>query len=354
MPYSRSASPSAPSVTACTSRSPPTNAPFHDAPLAAEDLLAVAAAARLVDADLERLQLLGDARGEVGVVGGDRRDERAVGGVHRREQLGLGVDADDRVERAERLGVVQRPLRGRLEHARRARRRPRCPARRGTGRRRASRGTAGAPRPRIASSNCSAQLGGLARGDDRAEVELGQRVVRASRPRAGGRTAGLRRTGRYISRNAGSSSALHDVPRVGGAALLGVLEALLQVPAEQSSHWREVPDAPGVEALLLEEVPLAGVGERRRGLATVGPAADEGQRADLLGPLISTSPSCDPDAGQQRHRQARPAHERVRERQAVEAALARASWRRRRCRPAPAPARRAPARSSGSSSWRCC
>ena len=42
------------------------------------------------------------------VVTGDAGDQRAVGGVHRGEQLGLGVDHDDGVDRAERLGVHQR------------------------------------------------------------------------------------------------------------------------------------------------------------------------------------------------------------------------------------------------------
>jgi len=69
LPNSRSSSPSAPYVTACTSRSPPTKAPFHDSPRAAEYLLPVTPAARSIDAHLEGLKLLGDARRKVHVVG---------------------------------------------------------------------------------------------------------------------------------------------------------------------------------------------------------------------------------------------------------------------------------------------
>jgi hypothetical protein len=115
--------------------------------------------------------------------------------------------------------------------------------------------------------------------------------------------------------------ALDGVARVGGAALLGVLEALGEVGGELVP-LREVPDPPGVEALLLEEVALAGVGERRRRLAAVGPAADEGQAADLLRADEDVT-ELRADAGQQRHGQPRAPHDRVREGQRVEAALRR-------------------------------
>ena len=148
-----------------------------------------------------------DLRGEVRVVGGDAGDERAVGGVHRREQLGLGVDDDDRVERAERLGVVQRPGVRRLRAPRRRDVGARCPGpsrNRAVGR--ASRGRAGCRRRGRASSNCSASSLALAALMSGPEVELGQRVVRVARPPAGARTAATAATGRYMSRNAGNSS----------------------------------------------------------------------------------------------------------------------------------------------------
>ena len=196
------------------------------------------------------------------------------------------------------------------------------------------------------------ELAGLARADHRAEVQLGQRVVRARRRPAGGRSAGRRSTGRYVVEERGEQPALHDEARVGGAALLGVLEALAEVLGEQRPLG-EVPDAPGVEALLLEEVPAPAC--RRATWRPRGRWSGRRRRPARRCPglLTSTSPSFDPAPGQQRHRQAGAGHEGVREGEAVEAALAWASSRRRRCRPAPAPARRAPARSSGSSSWRC-
>jgi hypothetical protein len=86
--------------------------------------------------------------------------------------------------------------------------------------------------------------------------------------------------------------ALHDVARVGGAALLGVLEALGEVGG-QLVPLREVPDAPGVQALLLEEVPLAGVGQRRRGLAPFARPPTKA-RQPISSERMSTSPSCAP------------------------------------------------------------
>ena len=119
--------------------------------------------------------------------------------------------------------------------------------------------------------------------------------------------------------------ALHDEARVRGAALLAVLEALADVGGERVPLG-EVPDAPGVEALLLDHVPLVGVEQRGGDLAAVGAAADEGDRADLgradqhLGELLAA-------AGEQRRRQAGAGHERVGDGQAERAALRRASWR---------------------------
>ena len=82
----------------------------------------------------------------------------------------------------------------------------------------------------------------------------------------------------------------------------------------------ELPDAPGVEALLLEHVPLAGVDELRGHLAAVVPAADERQRADLrrahqrVRQLRAVT-------GEQRDGQPGVVHERVRHGQHHRAAL---------------------------------
>ena len=156
--------------------------------------------------------------------------------------------------------------------------------------------------------------------DDRTEIQLGQGVKArvhgqrvAELQRLHHRQVGLEKVREQL--------ALHDVAGVGGAPLLGVLEALLQVPAELVP-FAEFPDPPGVQALLLEEVPLAGVGQRGGRLAAVRAATDKGQRTDLVG-ADKGVPELRTGTGQQRHRQPGPVHERVRQRQRVEAALRR-------------------------------
>ncbi|CAB5002400.1 unannotated protein [freshwater metagenome] len=165
-----------------------------------------------------------------------------------------------------------------------------------------------------------AELGCLRGADDRAEVELGEGKIlaldceRVAEAQAvDDRQVGLEEVGEH--------AALDDEARVGGAALLAVLIALLQMPG-QEIPLREAPDAPRVQALLLEEVATAGVGERRCGLATVRAATDECERTDAL--------AADEDvaergahAGDERDGQAFTAHERMCEGEAVEAALAR-------------------------------
>ena len=75
--------------------------------------------------------------------------------------------------------------------------------------------------------------------------------------------------------------ALHDVAGIGRAPLLGVLEALAHVLGEQVPLV-ELPDAPGVETLLLEEVPTLRVRQRRGSSPAVGSPAHEGQCPDAL------------------------------------------------------------------------
>ncbi|CAM5463181.1 hypothetical protein STENM327S_05244 [Streptomyces tendae] len=75
--------------------------------MSAEQLVAVPAGARYTVADLERADLRRQSVVCRRVVRGQGGDQRAVGGVHRGEQLGLGVDQDDGVDRAEGFRVVQ-------------------------------------------------------------------------------------------------------------------------------------------------------------------------------------------------------------------------------------------------------
>ena len=80
--------------------------------------------------------------------------------------------------------------------------------------------------------------------------------------------------------------------------------------AASTSHCGEVPDAPGVEALLLDDVPLVGVEQGGGDLAAVGAPADErharrSRRPDEhLGQLLAA-------AGEQGGRQPGAAHQRV-------------------------------------------
>ena len=187
--------------------------------------------------------------------------------------------------------MVQRPLRGRLQHARR---------------RDVGRGVLAGQEPAVAERaavqrqrppgkrllELVGELGGLSLGDDGPEVQLGQRVVgrRDGQRVAEAQVGEHRQVGREERRE---QPALHDEARVGGAALLGVLEAFADVLGEQRP-LAEVPDAPGVEPFLLQEVPAAPI--RERGRAPRGrwtAAADERQRAEA-GLLTSTSPSFDP------------------------------------------------------------
>src|SRR3954466_13280054 len=76
-------------------------------------------------------------------------------------------------------------------------------------------------------------------------------------------------------------ASLHDISGIGGAPLLRVFEALGEVGPEEIP-LREVPDTPGIEPLLLEDVPLACVGQGGCCLAPIRATADESQCSDLL------------------------------------------------------------------------
>ncbi len=145
------------------------------------------------------------------------------------------------------------------------------------------------------------EFGGLLRGDDGPVGELGQGVVvmydgqRMAEPHRG------------HHRQVGGEElieelALDDIAGIGGAPLLAVFEALAQMRGQQLPLG-ELPDAPGVEALLLEEVPLARVDQSGRDLAAGGASTDEGQSTDLRRPHQCTR---QPGAGprDQGHRQA--------------------------------------------------
>ena len=148
------------------------------------------------------------------VVGGEGGDQRAVGGVHRGEQLRLGVDQDDRVDRAERFRVVQRGGRRRVEEGDRLRRRREVSW---PGRKRPSVERAPVERHGAAVDGLGDLVGqflGLGRVDQRAEVQRRAAGRRGSRRRAGGRRGscgppggrppGSRRTARAGRRSAGT------------------------------------------------------------------------------------------------------------------------------------------------------
>ena len=97
----------------------PHERPLPGRPEATEYLFTVSSAPRSVDPHLESLELFCDLCSDVHVVSCDARYERAVGCVHGREQLGLSVYDNDRVQWAEGLSMVQRPCCGGLENARR-------------------------------------------------------------------------------------------------------------------------------------------------------------------------------------------------------------------------------------------
>ena len=125
-----------------------------------------------------------------------------------------------------------------------------------------------------------AQVGGLGGVDDRAEVQVRERLVGLG---DGQRMAEADRLDHRQVRleECREQPALDHIAGVGGAALLGVLEPLAQVLG-QEVPLGEVPDAPGVEALLFEHVPPAGVGQRHRRPPAVGPPADERQGPDAV------------------------------------------------------------------------
>lgn len=87
-------------------------------------------------------------------------------------------------------------------------------------------------------------------------------------------------------------SALHDVARIRGAALLGVGKALLHVTRE-IFPLRVVPDSPRVEAFLFEHVALAQVASR---VATLRPLVrpPTNTNAPSSGVLMSASLSSAP------------------------------------------------------------
>jgi hypothetical protein len=163
-----------------------------------------------------------------------------------------------------------------------------------------------------------AELARLGRGDDGPEVQLGQRVVRLlDRQRV---PEAQRVQDRQVHvQERGEQPSLHDIAGICGAALLRVLETLAQMLGEHIP-LTEVPDAPRVQALLLEEVPALRVGKRDSRLAAGRAAAHERKCTDALAAderfaERRTVP------GNERHREAGAGHQRVREGQAMKAAL---------------------------------
>lgn len=217
------------------------------------------------------------------VVARDGGDQGTVGGVHLREQLGLGVHHHDGVDGSEGLLVHQ-------------------PGRAGRGQQRGGRGVGGGVLPVEETTGGErspvqrhsavgqrgldplAELGGLGRGDQRPELQHGKRIgglraVDLDRQRV---TEAQARHHRQVGgEERVDELSLDDEARVGGAALLAVLEAFAHLRG-QAVPVGELPHPVGVEPFLLEHVALAGVDELRRDGPTVGAAPDEGQRPQRL------------------------------------------------------------------------
>ncbi|CAM5573841.1 UTP--glucose-1-phosphate uridylyltransferase [Streptomyces violarus] len=170
------------------------------------------------------------------------------------------VDQDDGADRAERLRVVQRGGRGRVEE------RDRLDVGRGVlaGQEAGVGRTAavqrhGAPLDRL--GDLVLEFLRLGRVDDRPEVQLGVRVVRLLH---GERVADPERADRREVRRQEriEQVPLDDEARVRRAALLAGIEELGDHRGEHVPV-RVVPDAPGVESLLFEYVSFAEVGDGR-------------------------------------------------------------------------------------------
>lgn len=244
----------------------------------AEQLVTVAAGARLAVADLERTDLRRESLVRRGVVRGQRGDERAVGGVHRRQQLRLRVDQDDRVDRAERLRVMERRGRRRVQQG------DGLDVRRGVlaGQEAGVGHVAPVQRDGAAVDRLGdlvVQLLGLGGVDHRPEVQLRIRVValldRKGVPdleRAHRRQVGRQELVEQLT--------LDDEAWVRRAALLAVVEELGDDGRERVPVG-VVPDAPGVESLLFEYMSLSEVGYGRGHRGAGVAAADEGDAADL-------------------------------------------------------------------------
>ncbi len=142
----------------------------------------------------------------------------------------------------------------------------------------------------------------------------------------------------HLARNGSNRLPLDHKPRVGGAALLAVLEALLQdrpAPGRPSPLNSQIPQA--LRPLLFEHVPLVEVGDGgwRSGGAGV-PAADEGDAADVVRAATRAWRQPRPRAADQGDRKsARGRHERGRPGSGQATGRRRSgSWRSPRCRPA--------------------
>src|SRR5258705_6256922 len=162
------------------------------------------------------------------------------------------------------------------------------------------------------------QLFGFGCADEWAEVQFGQWTVRSGHSERVSESDGLHHRQVHVEEGV-DQIPLYDKARVRRAPLLAVLEALTDVCGERVPLG-EIPDAPSVQALLLDHVALVGVEEGRSNLATVGAATDERHRADLgcpyedLGEFLAAT-------GQQRRGQSGAGHQRVRDGEAQRAAL---------------------------------
>ena len=321
-------SPGGPSVTACTSSSPPTNAPFHDAPRPPNGSSRSPRERGLLMPDLERLDLLGEP------LPPSRRRRRRGSRPARRWRRSSRRAARPRCRRrrscrpartARRASAATRP--GGASSADRARRRRRCPARAGSARPPCRRGRAARRRRAPPRRPCGAARR-LGRADQRAEVQLGQ-VVDPSPPSstASGcpnRTPvdhrqvhrrGTRRPARAARRTAGTRC----------SAACRTRSPSCRCPASTShSENSQMPQALRPSCSIMCRLSVSA-----SCAATLPPLErpPTNATAPISGARTSTSESSAPPPDEQRGGQPRAAHQRVRDGQADRAALGRASWR---------------------------
>jgi hypothetical protein len=164
------------------------------------------------------------------------------------------------------------------------------------------------------------QLRRLLGADERSEVQLGERIAGVLDREWVAESHGPQDRQVHLEEG-GEQATLDDVAGIRGAPLFGVFKAFPNV-LRQELPLGEVPYAPRVEAFLFEHVPPVGIGEGDGGSAAVRPPADEHEGPDSVGADQHVA-QAGPHARNERDRKPGASHERMRQRERVEAALAR-------------------------------